>query len=442
MNPKKILLAFFFATGFCSRGQNLDSLSAEILQITLKDSAKIKTIIRFAEMHEVKDVRIWENLLQKSKSLGLDNYQLDLQYNLSYCYTELGLFEKSLPIFLEISKEEEKRNYSEGLIQTYNEIAQIFRHEKDTGNALKYFRKSLRLAEKNTDHKNIAMACHNIASVYVDADDTSRAYFYGRIANEHISKVDYPRGKAYILQNLGILLYRQKKYDEAIRLFNECATIRQLIDDRSGLSLTYTNLGDCYFEKKENPKAKNFFEKAFKIADSLGFIENIKRSALSMIPFFEATGDYKSAVKYYDILYKTDQKISGKSQQDASLKKLLQYEYEKKSFADSLRTAEEKKLADATLRHEKTVRYALFGGISVLIIFGAFTYNRFRLARKQKRIIEETNREVVKQKQVIEGKQKEILDSIYYARRIQRSLVTSERYIEKALRELTANKGK
>jgi len=40
------------------------------------------------------------------------------------------------------------------------------------------------------------------------------------------------------------------------------------------------------------------------------------------------------------------------------------------------------------LQREKTQRYALFGGLLLLLVFGAFMYNRFKVTQKQKLIIE------------------------------------------------------
>jgi hypothetical protein len=58
----------------------------------------------------------------------------------------------------------------------------------------------------------------------------------------------------------------------------------------------------------------------------------------------------------------------------------------------------------------------------VVVVFTIFLFNRFRVIRKQKKIIEE--------------KQKEILDSIRYARRIQDAMLTSQSYIERNIKRL------
>jgi len=89
------------------------------------------------------------------------------------------------------------------------------------------------------------------------------------------------------------------------------------------------------------------------------------------------------------------------------------------------------------------LRNVLYAGILFIAVFLIFTYNRFRVTRKQKHIIElqktevdrqrelaDSRREIAEyQKQIIEIKQKEILDSIHYAKSIQQAMLTSEEYI-------------
>jgi serine phosphatase RsbU (regulator of sigma subunit) len=62
-------------------------------------------------------------------------------------------------------------------------------------------------------------------------------------------------------------------------------------------------------------------------------------------------------------------------------------------------------------------------------------YNRFRVTRKQKDIIEKQKKLVEKQKHLVEAHSKEIFDSINYAERIQRSLLASKDLLEENLNE-------
>ena len=114
----------------------------------------------------------------------------------------------------------------------------------------------------------------------------------------------------------------------------------------------------------------------------------------------------------------------------------MQFKFDKKQSADSLQVAEERKLNEVKFKQEKTQRFALYGGLILVLVFAGFMFNRFRVTRKQKQIIEQKEKETQEQKRLIEEKQKEIVDSIKYASRIQRALITNEVYIERSLNRL------
>ena len=85
------------------------------------------------------------------------------------------------------------------------------------------------------------------------------------------------------------------------------------------------------------------------------------------------------------------------------------------------------------LKQEKTQRYALYGGLALIVVFAGFVVNRLNVARKQKKIIEEQKEKVDAAFEKLHEKNKEVMDSINYARRIQSSLLPTEKYISKKL---------
>ena len=138
--------------------------------------------------------------------------------------------------------------------------------------------------------------------------------------------------------------------------------------------------------------------------------------------------------------------IVNKETKKAFVKKQFQYEYEKKAATDSIKNSEEQKVKDAqlfaqsaSLKQEKVQRYALYGGLLLVISFLGFVFNRFKVTQKQKAIIEAQKIEVDRAYESLHEKNKEVMDSIFYARRIQRALITSERYIHKHLNRLMKN---
>ena len=135
--------------------------------------------------------------------------------------------------------------------------------------------------------------------------------------------------------------------------------------------------------------------------------------------------------------------ITNEATKKASIKNQLKYEYEKRAAADSVKNAEEQKVKDAqlvaqnaSLKSEKTQRYALYGGLVLVVGFLIFVFNRFRVTNKQKKIIEEQKHLVDEAFEKLAEKNKEVLDSIHYAKRIQVALLPNEKYINRNLHKL------
>jgi len=72
----------------------------------------------------------------------------------------------------------------------------------------------------------------------------------------------------------------------------------------------------------------------------------------------------------------------------------------------------------------------------VVLVFSLFLYKRFKIAQKQKAVIEEQKVLVDKAYNELHEKNKEVMDSIRYAKRIQTALITSEKYIESSFNKL------
>ena len=125
--------------------------------------------------------------------------------------------------------------------------------------------------------------------------------------------------------------------------------------------------------------------------------------------------------------------INNESTRKASIKSQLKYEYEKQAAADSVAHAKDSEIKNAELAKQKAEisakknqQYALFGGLFLVCVFAVFMFNRYKVTKKQKSIIEDQKEIVEEQKKLVEEKQKEILDSIHYARRIQMALIPNE----------------
>lgn len=111
----------------------------------------------------------------------------------------------------------------------------------------------------------------------------------------------------------------------------------------------------------------------------------------------------------------------------------LEFDFERKHVADSVRFEQmenlknaELQVADTKLTKERSARLMLLVILILLVVFALFILNRFLLTNKQKKIIEQ-------QKVIVELKNHEILDSINYAKRLQSAILPQVSEIKKEL---------
>jgi class 3 adenylate cyclase len=124
-------------------------------------------------------------------------------------------------------------------------------------------------------------------------------------------------------------------------------------------------------------------------------LEPISKAELLASQVDSASGNGVEALEHYKEYVRLSNQLRGDE-----IRKAAQVETFDAKFAQqkALARAEQEKreaVAKAELRQEQTKRYALYGGIVLLVVFGAFMFNRFRITQRQKRIIE-------KQKAIVE----------------------------------------
>jgi serine phosphatase RsbU (regulator of sigma subunit) len=113
-----------------------------------------------------------------------------------------------------------------------------------------------------------------------------------------------------------------------------------------------------------------------------------------------------------------------------------EFRYQQKAIGDSLITVEKERVALERAASDAKIRYALFAGLGLTLIFGVVMFNRFRTTRRQKNLISKQQVETERQKRLIEAKNKEITDSINYAQRIQQAILPPETELKKAFTDI------
>ncbi len=462
---KLILLLVLCISGLTATAQNqlLDSLLIDF-NSAKHDTTRADVYVQFSEILylskpdtvmplclkaiELCDKNIPKaNAAEKRKFLFVKSSAYN---NIGYIYQNQGDTKTALDYYHRGLKIQEEIGDMKGLAQSYNNIGFIFQNQNDIPKTLVYYQKSLAIREKIDDQKGIAESLNNLGLVYRKNGDPNcksqikdacmRAgvqkaleyYLRSLKIKEEIKDIN---GIGISLNNIGGIYNFLKDYDKALEYFNRSLVIRQKIDDKQGQSIAFNNIGTTYFRKLDYVQAEKYCLMSMDIAQTIGFPENIRRTAESLKNIYKANGNSIKALEMYELYIAMRDSINSREAQREGQKQYFKLEYEKKAAADSVRVEQEKKVVSLQLEHKKNQSYFLIIGLVLVVIFAGFMFNRFKITQKQKRLIEIKERETQQQKLLIEDKQKEIVDSINYAQRIQKALLASDGLLQNNLPE-------
>ena len=382
-------------------------------------------------------------------------------------------YEKSIAVY-------EESNNLNGIATAYNNIGMIYSTQGKLDQSIEYYSKSLDIHEKMGDQKGYGIALNNIGIIYENQQQIDKALKRYEKCLEKFKAINFKNGVSSALDNIGSIYTAKEQYSKAIQYHKKSLAIDEDINNQKSsisslqslgriyriqndltLALDYyeqalkvslsigskekvaechKGLGDVYKEKKQLHRAIKHYNKSLQIAQKINAVKTIQVSSEALWKAYKSTNNYEKALNMHETYIQARDSLQSKKNQRA----LISKEYEKKAQADSIKAAEKRKInnakikaQEAQLEQEQTQRYALYSGIGVLFLCGAFIFNRFRVTRKQNFIIEKQKQEVdqqklvaEKQRDLVEEKNGEITDSIQYAQRLQEAILPNMQEIQ------------
>jgi tetratricopeptide (TPR) repeat protein len=369
-----------------------------------------------------------------------------------FLYTSLGAIlenkgDQSGPLnyHFQSLKIAEQLGNKEGLASVYSNIGIVYESLEDLEKAIEYYSKAMSHYRSIGKKAGMALCYNNIANAYMKQDKIEEATeLFEKSIQLHRETGDIS-GLAYSLNNLGALYNNVfDNFPKALDYFEQSLKLHEQRNDKRGIVYALMNIGNVYYKQKKYDKARNFLSRSLEISYTTEYPEIIRDAAQEMFYLGKATKNGKEALEMFRLFITMRDSINNQETRKAGIQKQIQYEYDKKAVADSIRNAE--KNIQENIKREQEIkqrRAYSYGGLIafvLMLVIALISFRAFKNKQKANEIISLQKKLVDEQKHMIEEKQKEIIDSITYARRIQRSLLPSGRQIERALGKLNQTK--
>ncbi len=238
-----------------------------------------------------KAYKIADNInFNKGKAESLRNIGL-YYYHKSEYLLALKNYKESLII-------SQKNDYQDISARCFNNIGNVYRKQGDYIKALEYFQKSLILSEKIKSKQVIASSLGNIGLIYWKQSNYSEALKYYHKSLKIFEKLKYIKGVSNSLNNIGILYYYENDYSKSLEYFQKSLKIDEDTQDSAAISYSLNNIAEIYYHKKNYSKSLEYHQKALTLRKKVGDKSGVCSSYYGIATIYLKINNYSKAIDF------------------------------------------------------------------------------------------------------------------------------------------------
>src|SRR6185312_10816876 len=360
----------------------------------------------------------------KSIMQALDSYKvMGNRKGMGGVYGDLGLvyflqgnYPEALNNHLQALKIDEEFGNKQDIAGDHGNIGLIYYHQNNFEDALKNYREELSIFKELDFKQGIQSAYGNIGNVLSAQGKNTEALQNHQMGLAICKEMGYEPGMSSAYGNIASIYINLCNYPEALSNLTMALKINKTIGNKEGLGEVFLDMGTIFIKQKQFIKAKTFIDSALLTAKLLGIKELLEGSYKCKSQLDSASGNYKAAFEDYKISILYADSLKNEESTKKLVSEQMSYEFEKKEAIAKGEQDKKDAVTTADKKRQQIIMGSVSTGLLVVLIFSFLLFSRYRIAQKQKTIIEE-------QKLVVEEKNKEVLDSITYAKRLQDAIL-------------------
>lgn len=398
----------------------------------------------------------------------LQNIAAEALNNFGYIFNADGIYDSALYALTKSLEIKLKYGTKMELSDVYNNIAFAQMSLGNYSLSISNHFKSLRIREELKNDEAIANSYLNIAYLYENISDSKNSRINYQKALEYYLKANSHTGIVNCLNSFAVAGLKEKKFEQSRKDLYEARDIAIKNNLFYQLQFTNHNIGYYYHELGKYDSALVYYLRCYDVYDSIGSYKDAVSELNNIAVSYYSTGKHKDAIATTEKALLINAKVNDKSYRktlfytrflafralgkindalnalmihqalsdslnfvqirEDAFRKQMQYEYDKKSAADSLLLSQQQKLNQVKLDQQKTVSYFSIFAVALLIGVVFLIFRNLRASKKNNIIISE-------QKHLVEEKNKEITDSINYAKRLQNAILTTDKIMKSIFEE-------
>jgi two-component system NarL family sensor kinase len=312
---------------------------------------------------------IWQKMPDKKKVFGdaLIKSGLILEHQ-SYPDSALKYYNQALLIAREINS---PKLQSSALLSK----AIVYHSQRLYKLAIEASWESLKIEIPLRNSSKMVTGYTNLGAAYHETGKIDSALKYYRMAwfiNDSLSVL---KNQSALCRNISIIYDQKNKPDSAKYWLYKAIDISGKMDEKEGLAIAYTNLGELLFNQKDKNTAFNYLKKADSLGRSLNNFNIQIKARDNLARYYEDIGNYDSAYYYKSASKELSEEWDNRSRRALELEIAFKEEQNKRIQAESERDRKEASL---------TITYIIIVGLVVVFLVIILFLIRARRTEREK----------------------------------------------------------
>lgn len=372
--------------------------------------------------------------LEISEEIGDKKLKIKTLGNISNVFETKGDFEKALEYNLQILKISEEIQDKEGIGKSLTDIGNNYIRKGNLTSGLEYLNRSKKIFKEIESPYDVVRVQSFMANIYMQRGNPDEALKLLTLNLAYFEETGNKTLMSGALSNLGGVyasLGNNKKaleyLERAMVFFEESGNIPYI----AGLS---HNMGGLYFDEGNLERALEYATKTLKLSEEIKneniaaaakgkigiilavqgkypeaiaygseeliFYQNtkdvrgIQMSSANLTKSYKATGNYKKAFEMNELSIKMRDSLNSQENQKALIELQVQSDYDKQKAIDDIENEKEIAVEAAKTKSQQRISWAIGIGLLLTSVFAFLIFNRLKVTRQQKAIIEEQKKKV------------------------------------------------
>lgn len=372
----------------------------------------------------------------------------------------LGKTTEALEYYYKSLKLYESQNDQIGIAASLNKIGKIYANQGDLIKADEKFQESLKISLALGDKLGLAQSYGHLGLLYISGDPScntdeckkdaaKRALEYLSKSLDLFEELGSRRDVATTLSNIGriynlfgdpycpdsILVCKKNGQVIALDYVERALLIREELKDYRSIMPTIINIGYAHFNMGHLDEAESYGIRGMGMAKEMSSPLDMRGAALLLSGIYEAKKEGLEALKMYKLHIQMRDSLNNEEIKNATTRQEIKYEYEKKKEADDAAHFKELAIEEEKKEKQQIISIAIAIGLILVVVFLFFVFNRLKVTRKQKQVIEDQKEVVEAAHNQLAVKNREITDSIKYAQRIQSAILPTSKKVQENLKD-------